>query len=291
MFCSNCGKKVEEGAQFCVSCGANLGQKPAPEIVVQQDATEVPVQQVVPEASVQQPVPGVVPQQPSAAEVMLKSLLAIIKGLFSKNIVRTVGEQAKNTGNEWIFGIILSLLSFTMAFSVNVLQGTKQFIKSVAGGLLGDGVMEYIKFPFGPILGMSFLIGIVVVAFVIVGIRVMATLVAKKKVSWICVLNLVGSATIPLSFCYIVNMILGIIWIPLPIIVSIVALPMTIVLLYVGSQKLEKPVVSPFYPFTIIVAIVVTIALLLFFVLFKSILADWMGSILGSGLNMLGSFF
>ena len=81
---------------------------------------------------------------------------------------------------------------------------------------------------------------IVVLAVVVLGIRVMATIVTKKNVSWICVLNLVGAATIPLSACYIVNMILGLIWVPITVFVSIVALLMTVILLYVGAQKLEK---------------------------------------------------
>lgn len=282
MFCSNCGNQVQEGSQFCPNCGTSLVQQsaPAPETVAEQAA---PTQETV----VQQPAPT----QPSAVMVMMKSFLSIIKGVFSKNIVKIVGEQAKNTGNEWIIGIALSVLTFSLALPVNILQGVTQLIKSVAGGLLSSGVMSYIKFPFFAFFGVSLLIGLVVAGGVVLGLRVMTTIVAKKNVSWICVLNLVSTATIPLSACYIVNMILGLIWAPLPAFVSIVALFMTIVLLYVGAQKLEKPVASPFYPYTIVVAIIVAVAFLLSFLLLKSVFTSWLGSALGSGLDLLGSYF
>ena len=40
MFCSNCGKEIDEGSAFCSGCGKAVGNAQAP-------AAPVPVQQVV----------------------------------------------------------------------------------------------------------------------------------------------------------------------------------------------------------------------------------------------------
>lgn len=269
MFCSNCGSQISEGGQFCPTCGQAVAQQVTPEVPVQQAEQQ--------------------PEQPSVAGEMMKSFFQIVKGVFSKNIVKTVGDQAKNTGNEWIISIVLSILTFAFALPVNIIQGFKGMINGIAGGMIGSGIMGYIKLPFFSFFGVSLVIGIVVLATVVLGLRVMTTIVAKKNVSWICVLNLVGTATIPLSACYLVNMILGLIWIPLPILVSVVALLMTVVLLYVGAQKLEKPAVSPFYPYTIVITIVVIVSVLVSSLLLKAVFTNWIGSTLGSSLDMLDS--
>lgn len=287
MFCSNCGNQIQEESQFCSSCGAPVAQQSVSETVEQQPVQELTEQQPVPEVVAQQ----AIVTQPSAAGVLMKSFWGIVKDVFSKNIVKTVGEQAKNTGNEWIVSLVISVLSFAFAFSVNINQIITSIIKDVAGEMISSGIISYLKYPFFSFFGVSLLIGLIVLAVVVLGIRVMATIVTKKCISWVCVLNVVGAATIPLSACYIANMILGIIWAPITAFVSIVALLMTVVLLYVGVQKLEKPVTSPFYPFTIVVAVIVGVAVLISFLLLKEVFMSWIGSALGSELDLLGSYF
>ncbi len=267
MFCYQCGKEIPEGAAFCPSCGASSNGQPAPQAAAPVATAEA---------------------KPSAAMKVLNSFLAILKGVFSKDIVKTVGAQAKNTGYEWIIGIALSVLAFALATPVNILQGFTQLIKSVAGEM-GSYVLQYIQFPFLGLLGVSLVIGIAVVGVVVAGIWLLAKLVTKKNVSWLCVLNLVATATLPLSVCYIANMLLGLIWLPLAMVVSVTALCMTMVLLYAGFQKLEKPVVSPFYPYTAFSAVVVIVAFALSFLLFKGVFTDWATGIAGSAIGSLGS--
>lgn len=258
MFCSQCGKEVPEGAAFCAGCGTPVGAAPA--------APAAPV--------------ATAEAKPSAVMKVLNSFLAILKGVFSGDVVKTVGAQAKNTGFEWIVGIALTVLTFTVAMSVNFLQGVSQLVKGIAGGM-GSQLMEYIGFPFLGIFGVSLLIGLITTGAVVAGMWLLAKLVAKKNVSWFSVLNLVATATLPLSACYIVNMLLGLIWLPLPIIVSVVALMMTVVLLYIGFQKLEKPVLAPFYPFTALIAAVTIVALLLSYLLYGSVLSVWIKGLSG----------
>ena len=266
MFCSQCGNPIPENSAFCPKCGTPVnGQTPTAPVAT-------------------------IPAQPSAAAKAFNDFLAVLKGVFSTDVVKTVGAQAKSTGLEWLYCVILSILSFALATSVNILEGTSQLLKEVAGGF-GGQLLEYMEFPFFSFFGASLLIGILVLAAVTGGIWLVAKLVSKKNVSIICTLNLVGAATLPLSICYIANMLLGLIWFPLPIAISVVALIMTLILLYAGFQKLEKPEVSPFYPYAALVAVAVIVAALMSFLLYKAVITGWIEDLTGSILGGLGDLF
>ena len=262
MFCYQCGKEFPEGAAFCPNCGASASGPAAATAVATAAA-------------------------PSAASTMFKSFLNILKGVFSKDAVKTVGAQAKNTGFEWIIGIVLAVLSFALATPVNIVEGFTQLIKEAVGEM-GSYILDYIELPFFSFFGVSLLIGAMVLGTVVAGLWLLAKLVTKKNVSWVCVLNLVATATLPLSACYITNMLLGLIWVPLAILVSNVALIMTLVLLYAGFQKLEKPEVSPFYPYSAFVAVVMIVACVLSFLLYKGVITSWFGELAGGSLDILG---
>ena len=265
MFCSKCGKEIPEGAAFCPGCGTSTNSQP----VSAAPAAAAPV-----------------PAQPSVVSEVFASFLAVVKGIFSKDLVKTVGNQAKNTNYTWIIGIALAVLSFTFAMPVNILQGISALIKSIAGEI-GGSVLKYLEYPFFAFLGTSLLVSILTLGAMIGGLWLVAKLVSKKNVSWFCVLNLAATATLPLSACYILNMLLGLIWMPLTIILSITALFMTVILLYVGVQKLEKPEVSPFFAFTGLVAVLVIVAVAASFLLYKGVIVNW----LGDAASSMGSLF
>lgn len=236
MFCSKCGKEISDNAAFCPGCGTATNAQAAP-------VSAAPV--------------ATAEAKPSVFAQLFGSFLNVLKGVFSKNIVKTVGDQAKNTGLEWVFGIALSLLSFAFAVPVNL-------VELAADAEIDEG------FPFFGFFGMSLLIGVLVLGATVAGLWLLAKLVTKKDVAWPCVLNMVATATLPLSLCYIANMLLGLIWWPLPMVATIVALFMTGILLYAGFQKLEKPETSPFFPFIALVAVLVVVALLLCALLYKA---------------------
>ncbi|MBQ8359913.1 MAG: zinc ribbon domain-containing protein [Oscillospiraceae bacterium] len=252
MFCPKCGKEIADTAAFCPGCGNPVNGQAAP--------ASAPVATAV--------------AKPSAFMQLLNSFLAILKGLFTPNVVKVVGEQAKNTGLEWVFGIALSVLSFAFALPVNMLEGLRQLIADAVGAKYASEAMKHIDFPFFGMFGSSLLVAILTLGALVAGLWLLTKLVAKKQVPWTCVLNMVATATLPLSLCYIANMLLGLIWVPLCIVVSVVALFMTMILLYAGFQKLEKPESSPFYPYTALVAVVVIVALLMSYLLYKGALGD-----------------
>ena len=239
MFCSKCGKEISDNAAFCPGCGTATNAQAAPAA----PASAAPV--------------ATAAAKPSAFAQLFGSFLGVLKGVFSKNIVKTVGEQAKNTGLEWVFGIALSLLTFAFAAPVNI-------VELAADAEIDEG------FPFFGFFGMSLLLGIIVLGVTVAGLWLLAKLVTKKDVAWPCVLNMDATATLPLSVCYLANMLLGLIWWPLPLVATTVALFMTGILLYAGFQKLEKPEASPFFPFMAFAAVVVIVALLFAALLYKA---------------------
>lgn len=257
MFCPKCGKEMADTAAFCPGCGNPVNGQAAP--------ASAPVATAV--------------AQPSVFMVLLNKFLAIFKSLFTPNVVKVVGEQSKNTGLEWVFGIALSVLSFAFAMPVNILQTVSQMTDGAAND----------EFPFFSFFGASILVAILVLGAVVAGLWLLTKLVAKKNVPWPCVLNMVATATLPLSLCYIANMLLGLIWWSLPVLVSIVALFMTGLLLYAGFQKLEKPEVSPFYPFAVFLLAVVVIALVFSTLLYKGSCNVWTDSEYGLA-NIIATF-
>lgn len=58
MFCSNCGKQIEDGAAFCSGCGTSLNSQPQPQAQIQtveQPVYQQPVQQPIYQQPAQQP--------------------------------------------------------------------------------------------------------------------------------------------------------------------------------------------------------------------------------------------
>ena len=144
MFCQQCGNNVPEGSAFCPVCGASAQPQaaPAPQAYAAPQGYAAPApqyaapaQQPYPQqgyAPVQQPYPQqgyapaqpgypqqpyypAAPAQPSAMSKAFAAFTAVLKGVFSKDVVKTVGNQAKSTGMEWLIGIIISVLTCTPA--------------------------------------------------------------------------------------------------------------------------------------------------------------------------------
>lgn len=45
MFCSNCGKQIEDGAAFCSGCGTSLNSKPQPTVQTSPPVYQLPIDQ------------------------------------------------------------------------------------------------------------------------------------------------------------------------------------------------------------------------------------------------------
>lgn len=254
MFCSNCGKNLADDARFCDGCGAQLGAPAAAPAAV-------------------------APQK--AQNPMFNNFLNNVKGVFSKNTVKTVGEAAKSTGMEWIIAMAISAVVYAFALAVNLKQIIMSVIKSVVGGY-ASMVSSFIN-----VFGTGFLYGLLISlgTFFVMSVLIFGTmkLVFKKDVKFTAVLNLVATASLPLTAVYALNMLLGLIWAPLVFVFSAAGLVATVVLLYVGMQKLEKLESSPFVAYTGIWAIIIALVVIIVCVAVKSAIGDALGG-LASGL-------
>ncbi len=270
MFCSNCGKNLPDDVKFCDGCGAQIGAAPA---------------SAAPASAVPAPNP------------MIQNFLKVLKGIFSKNTVKTVGEAAQSHGSEWILLALISWLTYTFALCTNVYSSIYQVFNSLIntamkatgemGGMLGMGdyVKTAIKTAVGQIynFGSCFLYGLLIsvgVYFLMsFAIFAMMKVVFKKNIGLINVFNLVSAASLPLGAIWLLNLVLGLLWMPLVSILSVVGFVAFAILLYVGIQKLAKLETSPFLAYVgtwgVVAAIVVIVVCLV------------AGSTLGNAMNML----
>ncbi len=69
MFCSKCGKEINDDAAFCVFCGAPVNAAPAADSVPQPSEPQMSVPQPVPQPTAPQPVPQPVESQQSAPQM------------------------------------------------------------------------------------------------------------------------------------------------------------------------------------------------------------------------------
>ncbi len=275
MFCKNCGKQLAEGTKFCDGCGAPIESAPAQQPAQQGFApAQQPAQQGF--APAQQPVPA-------APNPMFTNFAAAIKGFFSPQVVKAMGVAAKSKTLEWIFFVIASVLSFALSATIDIRHMLSSLLPDFAGA---STVVNYLL-PFFSLFGINLLIGLLTYVAVACGIWVVTACVYKKQVAFFAVLNMVGFASIPLTLVSIVNMVAGL-WLPLGIVLFIAGVIMSCVLLYIGIQKLEKLDKTPFFSYSIVMLIVVVVALLATFLLYKAMISSVISGLLSDVGGLLG---
>lgn len=210
---------------------------------------------------------------------MIERVKAALKAFFSSNVTRGIGDAAKSTSHEWaiLFG------AFVLAFALSV----PLFLK----GAMPAGTSSII--PFGSFFGMSLLIGLISVAVISAGAFLQVRLFHGKTVSFVSALNAAAYASIPVTIAFVLNILLGLIWTPLAVIVLLCAVFMQVVLMYVGVQKLAKLEKSPFYGFSVVTfvasAIILGAAVLLYKQCIMSALSGMLSSALGGLFGGSGS--
>ena len=236
MFCSKCGKQLPDDAVFCSGCGN-------------------------PVADTQQAAPVAPRANTASLPPILKRLFEQIVGFFTKK--DPVGVVSHSiTDSTWSGAILLGFgaIVTAMASMVNFNQTINMLYKEVTG-TVPDSISEI--YPSWTTLGLS-LLSAVVIALVTVGMLfVTANFIAKKPLSLCGAVNMVAYASLPLIGAFLLNMILGLIWVPLAIALTAVAALATILILYASFRKIggfEKAPVGCF----MIVGATVTVFTMLF---------------------------
>lgn len=282
MYCKQCGNQISEDALFCDKCGARVGMT---EVSTNETEIKENIQIVENQEVVQQPVV-------KKDNEFVVSVIKPLKGFFSSKTVQTVQAAAKSSGLEWL--VFMGLHTLMCAFSVTL--NAKSLIKGLVGaltsgisdatsGLLSNNIMgSAIDSVTNPILNSVgdtvvgslynfaawFIGGLILGAgtyFVIssllyCGMKLIMRVPCKMK----CIFNMVAVATFPMTLAYILNIILGFIWLPLVIVSSVVGIIASAVLLYIGMQKLEKLDKSPYWAYVLVMAVVALVIVIIYVV-------------------------
>ena len=309
MFCEKCGSNISDNALFCSACGAPVpkaetagadvkseeavnGAQAAPSAAaapvqtspVQTATVQTPPVQTPPAQT--QPVQAPymqAPAAPSQTNIIFSAVGEYIKGFFSGRVTQTVASAAKSKGLQWLVFALANIIIFMISATLNVKYAlwSNTIVDVVASRLISIWAVLFANLFIGA--AVYFALG----GLIFGAMR----LVFKKPVPYSSVMNMVGYATLPLTMAFIANIILGLIYIPLSLIVYTVAVIMSFCMLYIGIQKFDSLQKTPYFIFMAIVAITVALALLLTFILYGAIIRSGVAYGAGSlidGLSDLG---
>lgn len=309
MFCEKCGNNISDNALFCSACGAPVpkaetagadvkseeavnGAQAAPSTAaapvqtppVQTATVQTPPVQTPPAQT--QPVQAPymqAPAAPSQTNIIFSAVGEYIKGFFSGRVTQTVASAAKSKGLQWLVLALANIIIFMISATLNVKYAlwSNTIVDVVASRLISICAVLFANLFIGA--AVYFALG----GLIFGAMR----LVFKKPVPYSSVMNMLGYATLPLTMAFIANIILGLIYVPLSLIVYTVAVIMSFCMLYIGIQKLDSLQKTPYFIFMAIVAITVALALLLTFILYGAIIRSGVAYGAGSlidGLSDLG---
>lgn len=309
MFCEKCGNNISDNALFCSACGAPVpkaetagadvkseeavnGAQAAPSAAaapvqtppVQTATVQTPPVQTPPAQT--QPVQAPymqAPAAPSQTNIIFSAVGEYIKGFFSGRVTQTVASAAKSKGLQWLVLALANIIIFMISATLNVKYAlwSNTIVDVVASRLISIWAVLFANLFIGA--AVYFALG----GLIFGAMR----LVFKKPVPYSSVMNMLGYATLPLTMAFIANIILGLIYVPLSLIVYTVAVIMSFCMLYIGIQKLDSLQKTPYFIFMAIVAITVALALLLTFILYGAIIRSGVAYGAGSlidGLSDLG---
>ena len=250
MFCSKCGAQLKDDAVFCTACGNPVTKRPEQNQVVSNGG------------------------MPS----IISNLLNRLVSFFTKN--DQVAVVADSVNDNTFSGLILAgfgIIMYALAAMVNVNQGASSIFGTSAGVSSGLTLL------------WGFLTALLVYAAAAGMIFVVLKFICKKDITIQGSSNLVAYASIPMICVFIINMLLGLIWFPLPYIFLAFAFMLTTVLVYSGISKVIGSVKTAFIPFVIVAAVVAIVAMLFICLVGKSVIRDACTGIFSSGLNDIGT--
>ncbi|MBR0157922.1 MAG: zinc ribbon domain-containing protein [Clostridia bacterium] len=233
-FCPKCGRKLEPGTTFCPGCGNNLTGK----------------------------------AKAGAAPAIITDTLGTVKGYATGKPVEAVEKAAQSKGLSWIIFAALTIISFMFAVPTvvrttlsRVMRGSMmkmarelakafdQKIDADARKSIRESARDFAKnYSWGYGLLWSFLIGAFAFFATCLAFYLVVKVFLKKDVRISGVFNAVAAATLPLTFAFLLSMVLALVWWPLAACLTGCAAIASLVLLYKGFCGLaafdKKPVMA-----------------------------------------------
>lgn len=203
-FCPQCGKPLDPDATFCAGCGAKIGTKAK-----------------------------------AAAPAIFVDFASTGKDFFTKGPAVAAQKAAQSKGLAWIIYACLAVVAFMFAAATNIHQffffGLKRAY-DVSGKPLRDAVKTMYRFGLGILF--SFILASIVFAAFAFAIYLASKLVLKKNVSLMSVFNLVAVASIPVTIASLLNLLIGLTWAPLTVILYGTAIILSLYMMFTGIDKL-----------------------------------------------------
>lgn len=307
MYCKQCGKELVKGALFCAECGAKVEQESVDDKVtnVSEDAPKT-------EEAGQAESQIVQVQAPSKVEDnYFDNILNVLKGFFSNKTIQTVQSAGKKSNLEWLIYMCVSVLAGSLAIAINAKSLMRELVSGLAVGITGsvssalqNDVLGSIANPLVNSVGKSmtdalfsfpvwFFGGLLICAgtyFVVSSLLYCGMKMLKVQCSMVRIFNMVAVATIPMTIAFVLNIILGFVWLPLIIVPFSVGIIASIILMYSGIQKLGKLEKSPYWVYILMMSGVV-LAVVIMVVIVISIATAGMSSKMMGLMSDLGSFF
>lgn len=267
MFCSICGKELQEG-ETC-TCQQGVNAQPAAENVQPAETQTESAQQEAPVSSL-----------PSGSELaegaknaaqavknnpIVADVLNVIKGAFKDPVKQTV-ECAKRKDILWVILAVIETLVFSLASMVFVKRSLYFFVSIVASNIgtkVGYGKTSELLGDLGVTSGKLFGVGVgtyLITLVITVILMMLSVLVCKHKAGFSQTANMLTGAFLPSTILLAVSIIVSMLCAPISLLLFFAAYICFIILAYLGMQKLDKFTVSPFKVYTVFAVLFTAVA-------------------------------
>ena len=262
-FCKACGNPLEPGAAFCPKCGTGTTGK-APAAPAQASAGMPPI---------------------------IQDTLTPLKTFVTKGPDAAVGAAAKSKGLGFAIIAGVSMLAFMFALPTNMIEMFGKMIVDVGApasyAAEGANMMHemLLGYPWGLGLVWSLLIWIVLYGGISAAMYLAVKVIHKKDIHFFNVFNMVAVAGLPITAACLVNMLLGLLWTPLVLIVSTAAMICTLILLFNGMQRLggfeKRPTITFAACIAAVLAIIILVVGIIVTAKLSTLLKDMIGGTVG----------
>ena len=239
MICKKCGNQVQDGMKFCTSCGEPVVVEQ--NINIQQQAVQpnnIGVTQTPMQNTVAQPTMNV---QPAYSQNTMKSGKGIFKTILM-SLIKPVSNfkesemELSSTSNSFILTGVISVMVMIINLVITVCKTL--FTKSAQTCFMGYCYGEELTFTeklksieWWPLIWQYIVIPAVVI-LLISGIYFIMSLIFKKDVKFSKLLSLTSLSLVPaFTGVIILSPILGLMWTPASIIISVTGILYSIIIL------------------------------------------------------------
>ena len=258
MFCSNCGKQIGDN-EVCSCQNVSAASEAQP---IQEKSVLPSASQVIASAS------------QAAANVgknpIINECFKMIKGVMSKNTIKTVGLAASRKDILWVILFLVEAVVNAFIATFSLRHSIYFYVKDIANSLtsifgtkfkFSDMAEGFKALEMGAfkIFGIALLINLITF-FVFAGLLFVLMMILKKKATFSNVANMIAVAFLPATIITIPSFLCSLIAPSAICAFVLVAFLTTIPLLYLGMQKIDKFQTSPFWAFIIFYAVAMLIS-------------------------------